>query len=188
MTLRALIIVDVQNDFCEGGALAVRGGANVARRLRDYLADDRGYRHVVATRDAHIDPGEHFSEHPDYVSSWPPHCRKGSAGARLHPDLDTVAIDESFDKGAYDAGYSGFRGVNGDGQGLAEWLRRHQITEVDVAGIATDHCVRATAEDAVRAGFATRVLLDVTVGVNAVSTAAALDEMRAADIELVEVL
>lgn len=184
--MRALIIVDVQNDFCEGGALPVDGGGAVARGLTGYLDTDRGYRHVVATQDAHVDPGGHFSEHPDYLSSWPPHCRSGSPGAQFHPDLDTASIEEVFRKGAYDAGYSGFMGVDDADEGLGDWLRRHHVDAVDVAGIATDHCVRATAEDAVRAGFATRVLLDLSVGVDAESTAAALDEMRSVGIELVE--
>lgn len=183
--MRALIIVDVQSDFCEGGALPVTGGGAVARALSDYLHTDRSYGHVVATQDAHVDPGGHFAEHPDFVSSWPPHCRAGSPGAQFHPALDTARIEDVFRKGAYDAGYSGFRGVDDGDVALADWLRQHDVDAVDVAGIATDHCVRATAQDAVRAGFATRVLLDFTAGVNPESTAVAIDEMRAAGVELV---
>ncbi|MEZ0366338.1 pyrazinamidase PncA [Mycobacterium sp. pUA109] len=183
--MRALIIVDVQNDFCEGGAVPVTGGAAVARAITDYLSAADGYHQVVATQDYHIDPGDHFSDQPDYQSSWPPHCRAGSAGARFHPDLDTAAIDEVFRKGAYSAGYSGFEGTDATDSALADWLRGHEVDQVDVAGIATDFCVCATAEDAVRAGFATRVLLDLTAGVAADSTAAALDEMRAAGVDLV---
>lgn len=184
--MRALIIVDVQNDFCEGGSLAVRGGAAVAPAINDYLTAERGYRHVVATKDFHIDPGDHFSDRPDYSSSWPPHCVAGSPGADFRPDLDTGLIEAVFRKGDYDAGYSGFDGVDDDGTPLLEWLRQRGVDEVDVVGIATDHCVRWTAEDAARAGLATRVLVDLTAPVSPDSGARALAEMRAAGVELVE--
>src|SRR5580693_6111174 len=154
--VRALIIVDVQKDFCEGGSLAVACGAALAPAINDYLAGDSGYRHVVATKDCHIDPGDHFSDHPDYVTSWPPHCVAGTPGADFCPDLDTTPIEAVFRKGAYDAGYSGFEGVDENGSPLLEWLRQRGVDEVDVVGIATDHCVRRTAEDAARVGLATR--------------------------------
>jgi nicotinamidase/pyrazinamidase len=177
--MRALIIVDVQNDFCEGGSLAVPGGAVVARGISARLAGpDHGYQHVVATLDYHIDPGGHFSAEPDFSSTWPPHCRAGTAGAEFHPGLDITGIEAVFRKGAHAAAYSGFEGTSADGQALADWLRGHGVTEVDVAGIATDYCVRATAADAARAGFATRVLLDLTAGVDPATTATALDDLR----------
>jgi nicotinamidase-related amidase len=182
ISVRALIIVDVQNDFCEGGSLAVAGGAEVARAITRYLATADDYQHVVATQDCHIDPGEHFADHPDYVSSFPPHCIAGSPGADFHPDLDTGRIEALFKKGAYSAGYSGFEGADDTGAPLSDWLRRHDVEIVDVVGIATDYCVRRTAEDAARAGFTTRVLPDLTAGVAAESTAAALTAMRAAGI------
>ncbi len=182
--MRALVIVDVQNDFCEGGSLAVAGGAEVARRISAHLAAPGGYDHVVATADHHIDPGAHFSEHPDFVDSWPPHCVAGTPGARFHPDLCTDRIEAVFRKGAYSAAYSGFEGADADGVGLAEWLRSHGVDAVDVAGIATDYCVRATATDAARAGFRTRVLSGLTAGVGRESTAAALREMRSAGVEV----
>ena len=162
--MRALIVVDVQNDFCEGGSLAVPGGAALAGAISAYLADGAEYRHVVATQDFHIDPGDHFSDHPDYVSSWPPHCLADTAGAEFHPDLDTGRFEAVFRKGAYDAGYSGFSGLDERGTPLADWLRQHDVDQVDVVGIATDHCVRRTAEDAARQGLATRVLVDLTRG------------------------
>jgi nicotinamidase/pyrazinamidase len=163
--MRALIVVDVQNDFCEGGSLAVAGGAGVAAAVSRHIAGHRGdYAHVVATRDHHIDPGDHFSDRPDYVDSWPPHCVAGTPGAEFHPDLETGAVDAVFDKGAYEAAYSGFEGADADGRGLADWLRERGVTEVDVVGIATDHCVRATALDAAEAGLRTRVLLGLTAG------------------------
>ena len=183
--MRALIIVDVQNDFCEGGSLAVSGGAAVARAVSDRLAGPHGYRHVVATKDFHVDPGEHFSDHPDFATSWPRHCVADTPGAHLHPDLDTEAIEAVFHKGAYAAAYSGFEGADDEHTSLEDWLRARGVDEVDVVGIATDHCVRATAQDAARAGFATRVLLDLTAGVAPESTAAAIASLRAAGVEIV---
>jgi nicotinamidase/pyrazinamidase len=183
--VRALIIVDVQNDFCEGGSVPVRGGVHLASAINDYLARGSGYDHIVATEDFHIDPGDHFSDRPDYSSSWPPHCVAGSPGADLRPELDPTRIEAVFRKGAYAAAYSGFEGVDENGTPLLEWLRQRGVDEVDVVGIATDHCVRRTAEDAARAGLTTRVLVDLTAAVAADSAAKALAEMQAAGIELI---
>jgi len=188
---RALIVVDVQNDFCEGGSLAVAGGADVAFRIGELLhewheaePDDRQYAYVVATRDHHIDPGDHFSREPDYVHSWPRHCVAGTDGVSFHPNLDPQPFDAIFDKGEYAAAYSGFEGHAGN-EGLADWLRERDVTEVDVVGIATDHCVRATALDAARAGFDTTVLLGMTAGVARPTTEAALEQLAGAGVTLV---
>jgi nicotinamidase/pyrazinamidase len=183
--VRALIIVDVQRDFCAGGSLAVAGAAALAPAINTYLGAEPGYRHVVATKDFHVDPGDHFSDRPDYASSWPPHCVAGTAGAEFHPDLDTGPIEAVFYKGAHAAAYSGFEGVDESGTALLEWLVQRGVDEVDVVGVATDHCVCRTAEDAVRGGLGTRVLLDLTASVGADSAAAALANMRAVGIELV---
>ena len=121
----AVIVVDVQNDFCEGGSLAVAGGADVARMVTERLGAG-GYDHAVATRDHHIDPGAHFSDHPDFVDSWPPHCRVGTAGVELHPELDTSRVEAVFDKGEFRAAYSGFEATS-DGVALAEWLRHRSL-------------------------------------------------------------
>jgi nicotinamidase/pyrazinamidase len=180
--IRALIVVDVQNDFCEGGSLAVAGGAAVAAAVTEHMAAG-GYDHVVATRDHHVDPGAHFSEAPDFVESWPRHCVVGTGGVELHPALDRGPIEAVFDKGEHAAAYSGFEGA-ADGVPLADWLRQHDVDAVDVVGIATDHCVRATALDAVANGLATRVLLHLTAGVSEATTEAALDQLRTAGIEL----
>lgn len=180
---RALIVVDVQNDFCEGGSLAVAGGAEVARRISDHLRMS-GYDAVVATRDYHIDPGAHFSADPDYIDSWPPHCRVGTPGADFHPNLDIAPVREVFSKGEYSAAYSGFEGAAADGTGLADWLRAREIEAVDVVGIATDHCVRATALDARAAGFDTRVLLGLTAGVSPATVEAALERLGRAGVKL----
>lgn len=184
--MRALIIVDVQNDFCEGGALPIPGGAEVAGAISGYLAIEDRYRHVVATADRHVDPGDHFSDSPDYETAWPPHCLAGTHGAELHPALASAPIGAVFAKGEHDAGYNGFEGVDDAGVLLPDWLRAHGVDAVDVVGIATEHCVQATAEAAARAGFTTRVLADLTAGVGPESTAAALAALRADGIEVLD--
>jgi nicotinamidase/pyrazinamidase len=181
---RALLVVDVQNDFCEGGSLAVAGGTAVAAAISGHLRASGGeYAHVVATRDHHIDPGGHFAEHPDFLDTWPAHCVVGTGGMELHPDLDRGRLEAVFDKGEYAAAYSGFEGT-AEGVPLADWLRERGVDAVDIAGIATDHCVRATALDAVGHGFSTRVLLHLTAGVAEASTEAALEQLRTAGVEL----
>ncbi len=186
---RALIVVDVQNDFCEGGSLPVAGGARVASDIaellhhwttRDPLAPD--YAHVVATKDHHVDPGDHWSREPDFEHSWPVHCKVGTDGEAFHPNLDPQPFDAIFLKGEHAAAYSGFEGRTTEQVGLADWLRTHEVTDVDVCGIATDYCVRATALDAVQEGFTTRVLEDLVAGVAEASSAAALAELRDAGV------
>ena len=181
---RALIVVDVQNDFCEGGSLAVTGGTAVAEAITAYLRSSAdAYTHVVLTRDHQIDPGSHFAEQPDFLETWPAHCVVGTEGVELHPALDREPLEAIFDKGEYAAAYSGFE-ARSDGVALAEWLRERGVDAVDVVGIATDHCVRATALDAVGNGFRTRVLLPLTAGVAEASTEAALEQLRTAGVEL----
>jgi nicotinamidase/pyrazinamidase len=183
--VRALMIVDVQNDFCEGGSLAVEGGAATAAAISEYLtAEGPSYAHIIASRDYHIDPGSHFSASPDFSRSWPPHCVAGSTGAQFHPAFDTSAVDAVFSKGAHEAAYSAFEGTDDAGTPLSTWLRDHGVDELDVVGIATDYCVRATALDAAKQGFATRVLLGFTAEVDPITGREALDEMRAAGVEL----
>lgn len=184
---KALIIVDVQNDFCAGGALATDRGAKVASLISEYVEDNHHrYEAVVATQDWHIDPGAHFSDTPDFVDSWPVHCVANTEGAEIHPNLDTDYIEAYFRKGRYEAAYSGFEGLQApeesvmtgehepgatlDDEGpktpLADWLDEHEIQDVDIVGIATDYCVLATAKDAVDAGYETRVLIDLTAPVH----------------------
>ena len=188
---RALIVVDLQNDFCEGGSLAVAGGAEVACRISAHvLGHADKYAAIVATADWHDDPGAHFSERPDYVDTWPPHCRIGTNGALFHPAAEPAFehVEAIFRKGNHAAAYSGFEGFtteDGKRVPLAEWLRDRAVEQVDVVGLATDHCVRATALDAAEEGFETTVLLDLTAGVARRSTDAAITEMGAAEIELV---
>jgi nicotinamidase/pyrazinamidase len=184
--VRALVIVDVQNDFCEGGSLAVTGGAAVADAISAYLARPDGDRYgaVVATQDHHVDPGAHFSDHPDFVDSWPPHCVAGTSGALFHPSLDTSRIAAIFRKGEHAAAYSGFEGINADGESLLGWLSAHDVTDLDVAGLTADYCVRATAVDAAAAGLTTTVLLTLTAGVAGATTTAAIASMKAAGVTL----
>lgn len=181
--MKALIVVDVQKDFCEGGSLAVDGGAEVAQRITDLLLE-HDYAHVVATKDYHIDPGDHFSENPDYRDSWPPHCVVGTPGVEFHPAFNPAVVEAVFHKGHYSAAYSGFEGTLADDDGvtLTDWLRERGVDEVDVVGIATDYCVKATAADAAAAGFATTVLLDLTAGVSPTTTTEAVDALRDAGV------
>jgi nicotinamidase/pyrazinamidase len=187
---RALVVVDVQNDFCEGGSLAVAGGAAVADRVAALVRAERAlgsrspYVAMVATRDQHVAPGPHFSAKPDFSTSWPEHCVVGTTGADLHTPLLTTDFDAVFDKGERAAAYSGFEG-RAAGVALGDWLRERGIEALDVCGIATDYCVRATVLDARRAGFQTSLLTGLVVGVGPVSTARTLDEIRDAGARLV---
>ena len=148
----ALIIVDVQHDFCPGGALGTDRGNEVAEKISSLQSE---YDTVVATQDWHIDPGSHFAEDPDFIDSWPVHCVADSYGAQMHEAIGPAQA--YFRKGEYTAAYSGFEGA-ANGVLLAEWLREHDIDAVDIVGIATDHCVQATAADALKEGFSVRVL------------------------------
>lgn len=178
---RALLIVDVQNDFTEGGALAVAGGDAVARGitglLRDHAAD---YDVIVASRDWHDasgDNGGHFSSEPDFVDSWPVHCVAGTAGADYDPLLDTAAVTHHVFKGQGRPAYSMFEGTTEAGETVAGILSSRGVLTADVVGIATDHCVRASAADAIAHGVQVRILTDLVAGVGAESSAAALAEL-----------
>ena len=178
---KALIVVDVQNDFCEGGSLAVVGGARVASDVATLIASGT-YETVVATRDHHIDPGAHFSDTPDFIDSWPPHCVVGTAGEEFHTPLDSGMFAEIFFKGEYAAAYSGFEGTSSGGDALGDWLRGAGVDTVDVCGIATDYCVRATALDAAREGFAVTVLEGLTAVVFTDNLTKVIEEFKAAGI------
>jgi nicotinamidase/pyrazinamidase len=180
----ALIVVDVQNDFCEGGSLAVSGGAQVAVDAADLISSGT-YDTVVATRDHHIDPGPHFSDTPDFVDSWPPHCVVGTPGEQFHAPLDPSLFAEIFYKGEYAAAYSGFEGHSATGAKLADWLRAAGVDAVAVCGLATDHCVRATALDAAKEGFSVHVLEGVTAAVSPANLPSVHAEWAAAGVSLV---
>ena len=142
----ALLVIDVQRDFCEGGSLAVNGGNEVAERIAALLASARStYAAVIATRDWHVNPGRHFAqpgEAPDLITSWPVHCVVGSAGAEIHPLLSGEGFDAVFDKGAEHAAYSGFEGRDDKGAMLGSFLAERGIQRVDVCGLA-DRPLRA---------------------------------------------
>ncbi|GAB3088641.1 isochorismatase family protein [Isoptericola nanjingensis] len=185
--VRALIVVDVQPTFCEGGELAVDGGNRVAEDVAAYAAAHRDrYEIVVTTQDWHIDPGEHFSDHPDYVDSWPPHGIAGTPNAELHPALADLGPDVSVKKGQYAHGYSGFEGTDADGRTLEQALRDARVEAVDVVGLVESHCVKRTALDAVGLGLATRVLTDLTIPVSPEQGEQARVELAAAGVELAD--
>ena len=163
---------------------SVTGGAQVAADIASLLRAGSAYDHVVATKDHHVDPGEHWSREPDFVDTWPVHCKVGTDGEAFHPNLDPQPFDAIFLKGEHAAAYSGFEGRTTDGESLLDWLRARGVEQVDICGIATDHCVRATALDARTGGFETRVLTEMCAGVLPETTAAALGEMRAAGVDL----
>lgn len=186
-THRALLVVDVQPTFCEGGALAVEGGDAVAHAIALYVAEHRSdYDLLVTTQDWHVDPGTHFSDTPDFVDTWPPHGIAGTPEAELHPALAAITPDVSVKKGEYQAAYSGFEGRDAEGRPLADILLESEITRVDVVGIAESHCVKATALDAHGLGIATRVLTDLTVPVSAELGAAARSELVAEGVHLAD--
>ncbi len=188
---KALVIVDVQYDFCEGGSLPVTGGIDVARKISEHVATHYDeYAVIAATADWHIDPGAHFSPDPDFSDSWPVHCEVGTQGSHFRPELEGALehVRAIFRKGEYVAAYSGFEGsaeVEGETVQLTAWLRDQNVEEVDVVGLATDYCVKATALDAAREGFTTSVLLALTAGVGAESTALAFELLSDEGVALV---
>ena len=183
---RALVIVDVQPTFCEGGELAVEGGNATATAIADYVNQHRGEYDVIAsTQDFHIEPGSHFSETPDFVDTWPPHGVAGTPNAELHPAIEALNPDIRVKKGQYAAAYSGFEGTDESGSDLDTLLSARGIKAVDVVGIAESHCVKATALDAKNGGYETRVFTDLTVPVSEDQGIAARNEMSAAGITLV---
>jgi nicotinamidase/pyrazinamidase len=185
-THRALLIVDVQPTFCEGGSLPVPGGNDVAHAVASYASLNRDhYDTLVTTQDWHVDPGDHFSDDPDFVDTWPPHGVAGTEEAELHPALSELYPEVTVKKGMHAAAYSGFEAVDGDGRPLAEILRDYEITAVDVVGLAESHCVKATALDAVREGLTVRVLTDLTAPVTPEQGETARSELAAAGVQLI---
>lgn len=189
---KALIVVDAQIDFCEGGSLAVLGGKECAKDISWYcLYAAEDYDLIVATKDWHVNPGDHFSDNPDYINSWPKHCVKGTVGAEFHPNFDPVCLKPKFAynvfyKGQTSAAYSGFEGKSGQGIWLNDYLKEAGITNVDVVGIAFDYCVRATAIDSVRNGYDTTVLKQFTVSVNPLNDINVVKELSLDGIKVVD--
>ncbi|MFD2675534.1 isochorismatase family protein [Gulosibacter bifidus] len=184
----ALLVVDVQRDFTEGGALGVEGGAQVAQDITDYLRAHPGrYDLVIASRDWHdgkTDNGGHFSDQPDFVDSWPVHCVAKTNGAKFHPALDQDLFDYEVRKGWGKPDYSAFQGETEDGMSLLDVLRTREIDDIDVVGIATDHCVKASALSALSLGLHTRVILPLTAAVSPDTVHEALAEVEDAGGEI----
>ncbi len=191
---KALLVIDVQVDFCEGGALACSGGAAVASQITKHIKANReAYDHIIGSRDWHtpnsLNDG-HFPQagsEPDFVNTWPLHCIAGEPGAEYHENLDAELIDIHIKKGQDANGYSIFDGTDESGRSFLELARDLGLTEVDVVGIATDYCVRASSLDANKNGFDTRVITSLTAGVATESTEAAIDEMVDAGVSVVPV-
>jgi len=190
---KALLIVDVQNDFCEGGSLACAGGAAVAQHITDYLKSHKSdYDFVIASRDWHDadnNNGGHFAAlgvDPDWVNSWPIHCVAGSSGAEYHPNLDASQIDIHVEKGQGKPAYSLFEGTTPEGRAITDLLAELEISSVDVCGIATDYCVLASSLDARKLGYEVRVLTDLITGVAAESSQAALTKLESEGCKLVQ--
>lgn len=194
----ALVIVDVQNDFCEGGALAVSGGLKVANMISADLVNSEKYDVYGLTKDWHIDPGDHWSSNPNYVTSWPVHCKADTQGAKLSMALvasfyvkftdklaDLLYKVSVFHKGHYTASYSGVEGVDGYGIGLVTWLNEHRITDVHVVGLAFDYCVAATAVDLTNAGLNVTVLKQYTASVHPENDPDTICELRGAGVDII---
>lgn len=186
---RALLVVDVQNDFTEGGALAVEGGDAVAEGITRHLtlhADD--YDVIIASRDWHDaegDNGGHFAAEPDFVDTWPVHCVAGTTGSDYDPLLVVDAVTHHVRKGQGVPAYSMFEGVTDDESTVGAVLTAQGVLSADVVGLATDHCVRASALDAIAHGVHVRVLTGLIAGVGAESSEAALAELAHAGAEIV---
>jgi nicotinamidase/pyrazinamidase len=189
---RVLFIIDVQNDFTEGGALGVTGGGAVARGITEYLQRHPGrYDEVIASRDWHDadnDNGGHFAttDAPDFVTTWPVHCVAGTPGSDYHFALKTELITQHIRKGQGVPAYSIFEGLTPEGVEFSTILEELGVRNIDVAGIATDYCVRASALDAIAAGYRVRVLTDLIAGVSNDSSTAAMKELADAGAELLE--
>ncbi len=180
---RGLLVVDVQNDFTEGGALACEGGAAIAEAISAFIGTEREhYAVIVASRDWHnpdSDNGGHFAVAPDWVNSWPAHCVAGTSGAEYHRAIDGALVDVHVLKGQGLPAYSAFDGRTNDGRSITEVLVAYGVDGVDIVGITTDYCVRATALDAIAAGLAVTVKANLCVGVNPATSIAALAELAA---------
>ena len=181
----ALLVIDIQNDFVEGGSLPVQGGRDVAamvsRHIRHFKSE---YQFVCATRDYHEDPGDHFSDHPDFHNSWPPHCVVGTPGAAFCPPIQNLVreklISTVLTKGQHAAAYSGFEALDPRGHPMYDVLKEARVDHMDICGIATDYCVRATALDARKHDFQVRILVNLCAAVSPETGQQALDEMKAA--------
>ena len=176
---RALLVVDIQNDFCEGGSLAVDGGAQLARRITDYMRRNSSkYELIVASKDSHIQPRGHFANRPDFVTNWPIHCVEGTLGSEFHPAFDSSYVDHVVLKGRYEAAYSSFDGSTDSGESLLDLLERREIDAIDLCGIATDYCVLQSGINSLEYGFPTTVFIDLVAGVSKDTSLEALEDLQ----------
>lgn len=199
---KALLIVDVQSTFCEGGELAVEGGNAVAERIARFVNAHRGeYAYIATTQDWHIEPGFHWAADPNFVDTWPVHGKAGTVIANLHPAIARLGIEHHFKKGQYSSAYSGFEGIEDNtdriptreeveadaaaGKTLVNALKAAGVTHVDIVGLAQSHCVKETALDARTLGFEVRVFKDMTAPVSEELGVAACCEMMQAGVMLV---
>jgi nicotinamidase/pyrazinamidase len=181
----ALLVVDLQNDFVQGGSLPVPNGmqvaAQVARHIRHFKTE---YQFVVASRDYHEDPDGHFSATPDFLTTWPPHCVIGTPGAAFVPPIANLVrekfIQTIVSKGRHAAAYSAFEGLDSRGHPLLDVLKEQRIDHIDICGIATDYCVRASALDARKNEFQVRILVNLCAAVAEATGLQAIEELKAA--------
>lgn len=200
----AIVVVDVQNDFVDG-SLGTDRGLEVARGINAWLGGlvhteeeeaeaDAGSPAaarplIVGTKDWHIRPEGHFApegEEPDYKDTWPVHCVADTHGAQVCAELNPELVDVWFHKGEYTAAYSGFEGhLAGEEQTLQQWLNSHEVENVTIVGIATDFCVRATALDALNAGFHVCVIEQLCSAVTEQGGKSAIQELEDAGAEII---
>lgn len=181
MVKRALVVVDVQNDFITG-SLATDAGEQTAKAIREHLdTKAHTYDYILSTQDWHYSPGSHWSDEPDYVNSWPKHCEANTWGAQLHSAIADFPFRESFYKGKFSAAYSGFEGVSTRRSNvthkLERWLNQREVLALDVCGIATDYCVQATVLDAIELGYATTLLEHLCASVSEDTAERAISDM-----------
>ena len=182
-------MVDVQVDFVEGGSLGVQGGMQVAAMIARHLRHFKNeYQFVVASRDYHEDAPDHISATPDYLNTWPPHCIVGTPGAAFVPTIQNLVREKLIQvvvlKGRHEAAYSAFDGFDPRGHKLLDVLKENRVDHIDICGIATDYCVRATALDARKHEFQVRVLVNLCAPVSEDTGQQAIEEMKAAGCQL----
>lgn len=187
---KGLLVVDVQNDFCLGGALEVPGSERVVQNIKYHIENNRAtYHTLIFTKDWHIRPDTHFSDTPDYKDTWPRHCVADTYGAAIHRTLAPFSMGAAAKiilKGEYSAGYSGFDGHLVDSRTtLLEYLRSMDNMELVVCGLAFDYCVRSTAIDSAKYSFKTSVLMECTAAVSNSNNFRICDELESHKVTLI---
>lgn len=182
---RALLIVDVQNDFCEYGPVPSIGGSQIASSITRFIDFNySAYELILASKDWHQSPTEHFSKRPDFISNWPSHCVGSTEGAELHSNLNRKMIDHELIKGEYTAGMSAFEAKTSLNEGLIELLERREIDLIDICGLNADSNLYSTAIDALELGFPTTLFIDMCSGYSEESTLHALEDLESRGVNL----